>query len=378
MTRLHELYDSGGQSPWIDNLKRSWLTGDHLAELIGAGVRGLTSNPTIMAKAIEEGDDYDEQFEQVYSEHGNVIDAYWDLVVEDVDNALGQFRPLYDASGGRDGFVSIEVAPSLARDTDGTIAAARSLHERIDKPNVLVKIPATEQGIPAIRQMISEGRSINVTLIFSLERYNAVIEAYLAGLETFVAAGGDPGAVASVASFFVSRVDTETDRRLKAIADQDPGSPAAETAGRLFGKTAVAQARLAYQGFEKRFSGERWDRLQASGARPQRPLWASTSTKNPDYPDLVYVESLIGPHTVNTMPEQTLEAFVAHGRVARTVDEFADAGDVLEDLASIGLDLGDVANTLEHEGVSSFEKSFDEVSERLENKAAQLSENRGS
>jgi transaldolase len=372
MTSLHQLYETGGQSPWIDNLKRSWLTGGHLAELIEQGVRGLTSNPTIMAKAIEEGDDYDEQFGESYARHGNVLDAYWDLVVRDVEGALDHFRPLYDSSAGTDGFVSIEVAPSLARDTGGTIEAARGLHERIAKPNVLVKIPATEEGIPAIRQMISEGRSINVTLIFSIERYEAVIEAYLSGLEAYLAGGGDVSRVASVASFFVSRVDTEADRRLGAIAEENPDASTRVAARALLGRTAVAQARLAYERFGTRFSGERWEALQGAGARPQRPLWASTSTKNPAYPDLLYVETLIGPNTVNTMPEQTLEAFVDHGHVAQTVDDFDRASKVLNDLTAVGVDLADISRTLETEGVTAFEKSFDEVTERLENKAAQL------
>lgn len=368
MTKLHELYTSGGQSPWVDNLKRSWLTGGHLQELIDLGVRGLTSNPTIMAKAIEEGDDYDEQFAESYNKHGDVIDAYWDLVIQDVENALTAFRPLYDESEGGDGFVSIEVAPNLARDTKGTIESARQLHERIDQPNLLVKIPATKEGIPAIEQMISEGRSINVTLIFSLQRYEEVIEAYISGLERLVAGGGDPSRVASVASFFVSRVDTETDRRLEALAEER------EDAKILLGKTAVAQARLAYELFARRFADERWQALSAKGAHPQRPLWASTSTKNPDYSDLAYVDSLIGPETVNTMPENTLEAFLDHGQVGRTVAEYEDARAVMAGLDNVGIDIADVARTLEAEGVTAFEKSFDEVAERLQNKAAQLGE----
>ncbi len=372
MTNLHALYDSGGQSPWIDNLKRSWLTGGHLGELIGNGVRGLTSNPTIMAKAIEESDDYDEQFESSYHSRESVVDAYWDLVVTDVSGALEAFAPLYESSGGGDGFVSIEVAPSLARDMSGTVEAARGLHERIGRPNTLVKIPATKEGIPAIRQMISEGRSINVTLIFSIERYEAVMEAYQSGLEALVASGGDPSRVASVASFFVSRVDTETDRRLEAIAAEHPGSSLAAKALGLRGKTAVAQARLAYERFMERFGSERWEALARRGARPQRPLWASTSTKNPAYPDLAYVETLIGPETVNTMPEQTIDAFLDHGHVARTIDAFEDAARVVDELATVGVDLADVAHTLEDEGVTAFEKSFDEVAERLESKAAQL------
>lgn len=374
MTRLHELYEKGGQSPWIDNLKRSYLTDGRLSELISDGVRGLTSNPTIMAKAIEEGSAYDEQFtESIRAHGGNVLDTYWDLVVKDVSDALELFAPLHAESGGGDGFVSIEVAPNLSNDTTGTITAARDLHERINRPNLLVKIPGTKAGIPAIQQMISEGRSINVTLIFSIDRYEEVMEAYLSGLEAFVRGGGDPSSVASVASFFVSRVDTETDRRLEKVAADEQGSPRAETALALRGKAAVAQAHLAYEHFERRFSGARWDALTAAGARCQRPLWASTSTKNPDYPDLVYVDSLIGPNTVDTMPEETVKNFLDHGRVERTVDaDFDGARKVLAQLAEVGVDLEDVAKTLEAEGVTSFEKSFDEVADRLQNKAAQL------
>lgn len=375
MTRLHDLYAQGGQSAWIDNLERSYVTSGRLSELIADGVRGLTSNPTILAKAIEGGSDYDEQFTESVRRHGDVLDAYWDLVVKDVSDALRIFRPLYDESDRGDGFVSIEVAPSLARDTAGTIAAARDLHERIDEPNVLVKIPATAEGLEAIRTMISEGRSINVTLIFSIERYEAVMEAYLAGLEELVGAGGDPAKVASVASFFVSRVDTETDRRLGAVITDDPGSARAAKAAELRGKAAVAQARLAYQHFTRRFSGPRWDALAAAGARVQRPLWASTSTKNPDYPDLAYVDTLIGPDTVNTMPEDTVRRFLDHGTVERTVDTDPDAAArVLADLADLGVDIEDVASTLEAEGVTAFEKSFDEVVERLQEKAARLGE----
>ncbi len=372
MTSLRDLYETGGQSPWIDNLKRSWLTGGHLEQLIESGVRGLTSNPTIMAKAIEEGSDYDDQFAESLGRHHDTLEAYWDLVVTDVEGALTHFGPLHRDSGGRDGFVSIEVAPSLARDTAGTIEAARQLHARIARDNLLVKIPASREGIPAIRQMIAEGRSINITLIFSIERYEEVVEAYLSGLEELVGNGGDPSTVASVASFFVSRVDTETDRRLNAVAAGEPDSPRAVAARSLCGKTAVAQARLAYERFERAFTSERWSRLEAAGARRQRPLWASTSTKNPDYPDLLYVETLIGPATVNTMPEGTIDAFLDHGHVARTIDDFDHARDVLDQLAEVGVDLDDVATTLEQEGITAFEKSFDEVNERLGHKAAQL------
>ncbi|HKH87239.1 MAG TPA: transaldolase, partial [Acidimicrobiales bacterium] len=361
MTKLHDLYDLGGQSPWIDNLKRSYVTSGRLAELIDQGIRGLTSNPTIMAKAIEAASDYDEQFAESMERHGDVLQAYWDLVVTDVTHALELFTPVHERSGGTDGYVSIEVAPDLARDTDGTIEAARHLHARIARSNVLVKIPATSEGLPAIRQMISEGRSINVTLIFSIKRYEEVIEAYLGGLEELAAAGGELSSVASVASFFVSRVDTETDRRLEALAADDPESALAAKARSLLGATAVAQARLAYETFRRRFHGDRWDALAAQGARPQRPLWASTSTKNPAYPDLAYVDTLIAPHTVNTMPEETVEKFADHGRVAvMGEEEFSRARLVLEGLESVGVDLEDVAEVLEDEGVTAFAKSFDE------------------
>jgi transaldolase len=265
------------------------------------------------------------------------------------------------------------VAPALAHDTGASIEAARSLHSRIESPNLFVKIPATAEGVPAIRQMISEGRNINVTLIFSLDRYGEVIEAYLAGLEELAARpGADLWRVASVASFFVSRVDTEVDRRLEALADQ-LGGARAETALSLRGKAAVAQAKLAYQLFQERFTGDRWDALAAKGAHVQRPLWASTSTKNPDYADLAYVNSLIGPNTVNTMPDATLDDFLDHGAVARTVDKSAtEARKVLDDLGELGVDMADVAQTLEDEGVAAFAKSFDELLQRLTDKANAL------
>ncbi len=373
MGNLHDLYSVGGQSPWIDNLKRSYITSGRLRELIDDGIRGLTSNPTIMAKAIEDGSEYDEQFRSSMAEHGDALDAYWDLVVKDVTDALHLFSDLYAKSVGGDGFVSIEVAPGLARDTAGTIEAARSLHERINLPNTLVKIPATLEGLPAIYQMISEGRSINVTLIFSIERYRAVIEAYLSGLEAFVATGGDPSHVASVASFFVSRVDTETDRRLAAVAAGDPSLE--EKTKALAGKAAVAQARIAYEVFGVCFSGPRWDALAAKGAKRQRPLWASTSTKNPAYKDLAYVDTLIAPDTVNTIPEDTVEKFADHGTVVRLDEaDIADARAVVDDLAEVGIDLAEVAATLEQEGVASFAKSFDDVIDLLRSKAKQLHE----
>ena len=369
MTTLNDLFDRQGQSPWLDNLRRDWLQDGTLAGLVADGIRGVTSNPTIFAKAIAGQDTYDEQFSSLIATT-SVEDAYWDLVVDDIGHALAILRPVYDASHGGDGFVSVEVAPSLAHDTDGTITAARGLHQRIDQPNVLVKIPATQEGVPAIRQMISEGRSINVTLIFSLDRYDEVIEAYLSGLEAYAAAGADDLAdVASVASFFISRVDTEVDRRLEALVEAGDESTFLD----LRGKAAVAQARQAYRLFTQRFSGPRWEALAAKGAHVQRPLWASTSTKNPAYPDLAYVDTLIGPDTVNTMPDGTVKDFLDHGTVARTVAAGLDEADrVIAALAEAGVDMEDVAATLEAEGVASFAKSFDELMQSLSDKANAL------
>jgi transaldolase len=342
---------------------RSYLITGRLQALVDEGIRGVTSNPTIFQKAIEGSADYDDDFRRLIG-HESVDDAYWDLVVDDVTKACGVLRPLYDQSGGGDGYVSLEVAPSLARDTAGTISAARNLHQRINLPNLMVKIPATREGVPAIEQMISEGRNTNVTLIFSLDRYDEVIEAYLSGLEAWVGGGGDPAQVHSVASFFVSRVDTEVDRRLEKLGEKGQ---------RLVGKAAVSQAKLAYQHFEKAFSGDRWATLRVQGAHRQRPLWASTSTKNPAYPDLMYVGGLIGPHTVDTMPEATVEAFIDHGVVARTIDQgVAEAEAHLDALAEVGIDMRQVAQLLEDEGVASFAKSFDELQQALTDKASTL------
>ncbi|MBA2274634.1 MAG: transaldolase [Actinobacteria bacterium] len=365
MTKLHELFEQQGQSPWIDNLKRGYLTSGQLADLVGQGIRGVTSNPTIFQKAMADSADYDDQFNSlVERERKTVEHAYWDMVADDISDALAVLRPVYDTSEGRDGFVSLEVAPSLAPDTEGTIQAARNLHERIAEPNLFVKIPATEPGIPAIKQMIAEGRNINVTLIFSLERYDAVIEAYLSGLETF---GGDLSQVTSVASFFVSRVDTEVDRRLETIGTDE--------ALALRGKAAVAQAKLAYQLFLERFSGARWEALEQRGARVQRPLWASTSTKNPEYDDLLYVTNLIGDNSVNTMPDKTIDAFLDHGVVERTIDKDVEGAKAVWDgLAEAGVEMHDVSRQIEDEGVSAFAKSFDELIQVLNDKADELTQ----
>jgi transaldolase len=361
MTRLNALHQEQDQSPWLDDLKRSYLRDGTLASMVDDGIRGVTSNPTIFAKAISGEDTYDDDFRSLVA-HSSVIDAYWRLVMDDVTQACGVLRPTYDESIGTDGFVSLEVAPDLAHDTDGTVRAARWIHETVDRPNLMVKIPATAPGVPAIRTMIGDGRNINVTLIFGLARYEEVIEAYLSGLEDLVARGGNPSRVASVASFFVSRVDTETDRRLEAIGTSE--------ALALRGRAAVANAQLAYGLFTDRFSGDRWEALAAKGAQYQRPLWASTSTKNKAYPDLLYVDPLIGPHTVNTMPEATIEAFEDHGTVARTVDaDLPGSRAVIDGLARVGVDFEDVARVLEDEGVAAFAKSFDELIQALTTKA---------
>jgi len=362
MTRLHELYERGGQSPWLDNLKRGYITGGELQRWVDRGVRGITSNPSIFQKAISGGVDYEAQLRSLLHDGATIEDSYWQLVTKDIADALAILRPVFDDSHGDDGYVSIEVDPSLARDTAGTIKAARRFRSTIDQPNLYVKIPATAEGVPAIRQMISEGCNINVTLIFGLDRYVDVINAYLEGLEAFA---GDLSTVASVASFFVSRVDTEVDRRLEAI-----GSPAALAAR---GTAAVAQAQVAYELFTEHFRGPRWEALRARGARPQRPLWASTSTKNPAYRDTLYVDTLIGPHTVNTMPEATLEAFEDHGTVARTVDaDPAGARATLARLGELGVDIDDVTRVLEDEGVAAFVKSLDEVLTTLGDSADKL------
>jgi transaldolase len=370
MTRLEDLYSQGGQSPWLDNLRRRWLEDGELARQIARGVRGLTSNPTIFQKAIEASSDYDDQFRQLVEAGSSVEQSYWDMVVSDIEGALTLLRPVYDTSGGADGFVSLEVAPALAHDTDGTVAAARELHARIDQPNLLIKVPATLEGVGAVRRLVAEGISVNVTLIFGLDRYRAVIDAYLAGLEDHLDRHGPDrlAAIASVASFFVSRVDTEVDRRLEAIGGAEAPS--------LRGRTAVAQAQAAYQLFTDAFSGPRWDRLAAHGARPQRPLWASTSTKNPRYPDTLYVDTLIGPGTVNTMPDDTLDAFEDHGTVARTVDADPDAAHkVLASVEAAGVDLAEIAAILEQQGVAAFAKSFDELLTVLATRAAEFAPN---
>jgi len=365
MSKLQDLWDKQRQSPWLDNLRRDWIQDGTLQSWIDRGVRGVTSNPSIFQKAMTVGDAYDDELAALVGGGASVDDAYWAMVDRDIRDALRLLRPVHDASNGLDGFVSLELAPEMARDTAASIAAARQFHVDIDEPNLYVKIPATAEGVPAIRQMVAEGRNINITLIFGLPRYAEVIEAYLSGLEDFVAGGGDPAGVHGVASFFISRVDTEVDRRLEAIGSDE--------ALALRGKAAVAQGKLAYQLFRETFTGARWDVLAGRGANRQRPLWASTSTKNPAYSKTLYVDTLIGPDTVNTLPEGTLDEFERSGTLARTIDEGVDeAQQVFDDLARVGVDLDDVARTLEDEGVASFAKAFEELRTNLEGKISKL------
>jgi transaldolase len=350
LQRLSEL----GQSVWIDNLSRPLVREGGLTRLMEKdAVVGVTSNPTIFQKALAEGDAYDEQMREVIANESDDTEVFLQLATRDVSDACDLLRPVWDRGGGRDGYVSIEVTPDLAYDTEGTIAQAQRLHEWIDKPNLLVKIPATEPGLGAIEEMIARGRSINVTLTFSLHRHAQVAEAYLRGLERLVESGGDPSTVASVASFFVSRVDTEADNRLDAIGGHDE----------LLGRTAVANAKLAYRHYLETFAGDRWEALAAKGATPQRCLWASTSTKNPAYRDTLYVEELIGRDTVNTMPDSTIEDFQDHGEIrGLTVEEDVEgARATLDALAKAGVDYDDVTATLEREGVEKFDASFNEL-----------------
>ncbi len=362
---LHELSEHG-QSVWIDSLSREWLETGELRRLIDEdAVVGVTSNPTIFQKAMSEGDWYDEQLREVLAGVDDDKEVFYRLAVRDIQAACDVLRPVWDGGKGQDGYVSMEVDPDLAYERDATIEEAMRLKEWIDRPNLLVKIPATEPGLEAIEECIARGNAINVTLIFSLARHEAVAEAYIRGLERLVESGGDPKTVASVASFFVSRVDTEADKRLEAIGT--------ERALSLRGKLAIANAKLAYQNYKRIFSGERWEQLAAAGATRQRCLWASTSTKNPDYRDVMYVEELIGRETVNTMPRETIEGFQDHGVVAETLERDIEAAERLfEELAEVGVDYDDVSETLEREGVQKFSDSFRELLDGVGAKRAEL------
>ena len=353
-SRLHQL-SARGQSVWIDYLSRDLLETGELKRMTKEdAVVGVTSNPTIFQKAISQGNAYDGQLKELLEEDLEPKEIFLQLAVRDVESALDLLAPVHEGNA-EDGYVSIEVDPNLAYDTKATYEEAMRFHKWIDRPNLYVKIPGTKPGLQAIEDCIAAGRSINVTLLFSLQMHSASMEAYLAGLERFVAGGGDPSKVRSVASFFVSRVDTEADKRLEAIGTEE--------ALALRGKLAIANAKLAYERYQQAFSGPRWEALEAKGALPQRCLWASTSTKNPEYRDVLYVEELIGPHTVNTMPEETIQAFQDHGEVRgdTVLDGVDEAHRLLEQLAAVGIDYDDVVLTLEKEGVQKFSASFAEL-----------------
>ncbi|MGZ6576224.1 MAG: transaldolase, partial [Solirubrobacteraceae bacterium] len=363
MSRLHRL-SALGQSVWLDSLSRAMIERGQLdRHMREDAVVGVTSNPTIFQRALEEDECYDEQLQELLrSGETDPKKSFLRLAARDIEAAADLLRPVWEQTGGRDGYVSWEVDPRLAYDREGTILDARRLHGLIAKPNLHVKIPATAPGLGAIETMIGEGRNINVTLIFSLDRHREVMESYIRGFERLVEEGGDPTQVRSVASFFVSRVDTETDRRLEQLGRSD-----------LQGKLAIANAKLAYQNYRRMFSGDRWQRLAERGAHPQRCLWASTSTKDPAYRDVLYVEQLIGPDTVDTMPEETIRAFQDHGVVAATLEQSLDkAHAVFEAVREAGIDYDDVCETLEREGVDRFVRSFDDLLDSIRTKGKRL------
>jgi len=364
MNTLQRLHAEQDQSPWIDFIDRDLLTSGKLEQMVADGIRGLTSNPTIFAKAVATGQ-YDELVRREIAGGNDVRQIYEEIAVTDVGDAADVLRSVYDASNGTDGFASIEVEPELAEDSDATLARARALWSRLDRPNVFIKIPATEAGLPAIEGAIAAGINVNVTLMFSVTVYERVAGAYIAGLRTLRERGGDLSRVASVASFFVSRVDTKIDKELSEL-----GTPGALE---LRGRAAIANAKLAYASYQRIFGGDEFADLRAAGAQVQRCLWASTSTKNPDYRDVLYVEELIGPETVDTMPLETITAFLEHGKLQRTLDRDLDAArEAIRDIEAQGISLDRVTDELIEEGVASFAKSFDELIGTIESKREEL------
>jgi transaldolase len=359
--RLRKLQEIG-QSVWIDSLSRDDIENGNLERMIEDGVVGVTSNPTIFQKALSESSLYDDQLQELSQRLDDPKEIFWELAAKDIRDACDTLMPVFERTNRLDGFVSLEVSPDIAYDTPKTVAEAQRLHKIVDRPNLFVKIPATLPGLAAIEEMIAMGKSINVTLIFSLARYRTVAGAYFRGLQRLVADGGDPSGVASVASFFVSRVDTEADRRLDEVGRPD-----------LKGRLAIENAKLAYEEFKGIFSGPDWEFLESKGATKQRPLWASTSTKNPEYPDVIYVENLVGPDTVNTMPHSTLEATMDHAEIRPTLEEgTAEARLFLEELREAGVGYEAVVETLEKEGVQKFADSFEELLEEIRNKSRQV------
>ena len=365
MNPLVELH-AYGQSFWYDNIRRKFLQDGTLQRLIDEdGLRGMTSNPAIFEKAIGHSDDYDAQLQALVAGGADVNGIYEALAMADIQSACDLFASLYAQSEGGDGYVSLEVSPHLARDTDGTVAEARRLFTAVNRPNLMIKVPATAEGIPAIRQLISDGINVNITLMFSMAHYEAVAQAYVDGLTQLVASGGDPTKVASVASFFVSRVDSAVDKELEGIGD-----PVADA---LVGKIAIANSKVVYLRFKEIFHGETFASLKAAGAAPQRLLWASTSTKNPSFPATLYIDTLIGAETVNTIPPATVDAFRDQGTAAATLEtDLEDAQLTLTNLAGFGINLDQITENLQVDGVDSFIQSFDVLMETIATKKGQL------
>lgn len=361
MNKLKKLADLG-QSIWLDNIRRGMLEHGGLQELIDHGVLGVTSNPSIFEKAIAGSEDYDQQIKQLLSERASTDEIYEALVLTDIKLAADILRPVYDRTDGIDGYVSLEVSPELAHETEATIAEAQRFFELLGRPNIMIKVPATDAGIPAIEELIAEGVNVNVTLIFALSIYEQVANAYIEGLSRAQKNGKDIHSIASVASFFVSRVDASVDAALDAIGVHE-----------LKGKIAIANAKIAYERFKQIFDGDTWDRLASVGARVQRPLWASTSTKNPEYSDTLYVDSLIGQHTVNTVPPATLDSYLDHGRVSLTLEEgVKQAERQIEKLEQYGVDFNAVTDKLQADGVEAFAKSYRNLINAIDEKSEQM------
>ena len=378
MSKLHELA-ALGQAIWLDYIQRRFITSGEMQALIDQGVRGMTSNPTIFEKAIlgsqDSGQDqmgeYDSELESLSRAGFTPLQVYEALAIKDIQIAADLLRPVFDETDGEDGFVSLEVNPKLARQTGQTIEEAQRLWSQVDRPNLMIKIPATKEGLPAITATLASGINVNVTLIFSIKRYHQVVDAYLEGLEGHLATGKPLNQIASVASFFVSRIDSKVDAQLESI--QRDVNPQADLAATLKGKAAVANARLAYSLFQELFGGQRFAALKTRGARLQRPLWASTSTKNPAYSDILYVQELIGAHTVNTVPQNTLDAFLEHGEVRLTINEgIEEARWLMDKLENLGISMKQVTQELEDEGVEAFAKSFTSLLQSVENRQSLL------
>lgn len=363
-----------GQSVWLDYIRRGILDSGELEQMIRErSLRGVTSNPAIFEQAIARSDDYDDELELLAAEGAEALEVYETLAVADIQRAADLFRPIYDEAKGHDGFVSLEVSPELAHDTEGTLDEARRLWKMTDRPNVMIKVPGTDEGLPVVEQLISEGVNVNITLLFSIEGYEKVMEAYLRGLERRAEAGEPLAHVASVASFFVSRVDTAVDALLDKRAAEATDKQERDRILDLRGRAAIANAKLAYARFQEVFGSDRFARLREKGAQLQRPLWASTSTKNPEYRDVIYVEELIGPETVNTMPLATVEAFADHGVARRTVDEDVDgARQVIADLEALGIDFAGVTRQLQIEGVEKFVEPFRELLLKVDEKLTEV------